>query len=529
MITMKHYKIFIVMLCAGILFPGNYSSVSFAEPGIRIVEPLEGEILITGEETTITVEPVEGFYLEWVSVGFPGGTERIVADPFSMNFTVPNDKIGSINIMALGGNAVPQMAMDEITIVIQTNATLQSINAGAMTKLAIKDSQLVKTLLPFYARESRGPSSLIVEGVYSDGIKRKLRSGSTGTAYTSHDENIVTVDEDGLVTVHGVGETAITVSNSGVSTDVPVTVKKKWVSLADKETTPPTTQIDIVPHSNIAGWHNQDLTITLTAVDNEGGSGVKEISYSYSGEVNESQTVASNTVNLNFSTEGITDLTYYAKDNAGNTESENSIELKLDKTSPVLVMPGLNSTYIYNSALQFNFSASDSLSGLQNLSATFNDGSIANGKTVTLNNPGTNTFKLEAVDYADNIKSQSVVFNVEYNFSGFLPPIQANGSKVYKRGRTLPIKFQLQDVGQSYISTASATITMQQFSDEAPVGDPVEVESTSGADHGNTFRYDSDNEQYIFNLNTKNLSSGVWQLQVRLNDGTVKTGMIKFK
>ena len=48
MITMKHYKILIVMLCASILLSGNYSSVSFAEPGIKIVEPLEGDVLITG-------------------------------------------------------------------------------------------------------------------------------------------------------------------------------------------------------------------------------------------------------------------------------------------------------------------------------------------------------------------------------------------------------------------------------------------------------------------------------------------------
>ena len=529
MITMKHYKILIVMLCASILLSGNYSSVSFAEPGIKIVEPLEGDVLITGEEMTITVEPVEGFDLEWVDVGPPGATKKIDMAPFSMNFTVPNDKIGSINIMALGGNSVPQMTMDEITVVIQTNATLQSLNAGAMKKFRVTNSGVEESLIDFHISEEIGPHHLIVEGVYSDGIKRKLRSSSTGTTYTSHDEGIVTVDENGLVTIQGVGETTITVSNSGVSTDVSVNIEKKWVSLADKETILPVTEINIAPLSNIAGWHNSDLEITLKATDNEGGSGVKEIRYTCVGAVNRELIVVGDTASIYISTEGMTTLTYYATDNVGNVESQKTHELKLDKTPPAALMPDLDSTYIYNSTLSLNFSASDSLSGLKSLLATFNDVPIVNGDTVTLTNPGVNTFKLEAADHADNSASQSAVINIEYIFSGFLPPVVMDGSRVYKLGRTLPIKFQLQDVNQTYVSTAIATLTLQQFSEESPVGEIIEVESTSGADDGNTFRYASDNEQYIFNLNTKSLSPGTWQLQVRLDDGTTKTGIINLK
>jgi hypothetical protein len=147
---------------------------------------------------------------------------------------------------------------------------------------------------------------------------------------------------------------------------------------------------------------------------------------------------------------------------------------------------------------------------------------------VTLNKLGTNTFVLEAADNAGNAISQSAAFDVQYVFSGFLPPVVADGSQVYKLGRTLPVKFQLQDANQVYISMATATLTLQQFSDDLPLGDPVVVESTSGADSGNMFRYDFGSQQYIFNLNTNSLSAGTWQLNVRMDDGTIQTGF-KFK
>ncbi len=51
------------------------------------------------------------------------------------------------------------------------------------------------------------------------------------------------------------------------------------------------------------------------------------------------------------------------------------------------------------------------------------------------------------------------------------------------------------------------------------VGSDIEAISTSAADTGNTFRYDPTNDQYIFNLATKPLSQGTWQIRI---DGNLK-------
>ena len=59
------------------------------------------------------------------------------------------------------------------------------------------------------------------------------------------------------------------------------------------------------------------------------------------------------------------------------------------------------------------------------------------------------------------------------------------------------------------------------YSGNEPVGDPIEVTSTSGADTGNYFRVAGN--MYLYNLYTKSLYSGTYQIQAILDDGTMRT------
>ncbi|MFW9871129.1 MAG: PxKF domain-containing protein, partial [Candidatus Thorarchaeota archaeon] len=52
-------------------------------------------------------------------------------------------------------------------------------------------------------------------------------------------------------------------------------------------------------------------------------------------------------------------------------------------------------------------------------------------------------------------------------------------------------------------------------------GELEDVASTSAADTGNVFRYDSETEQYIFNLSTKELETGTYVLRITLDDGQI--------
>lgn len=106
----------------------------------------------------------------------------------------------------------------------------------------------------------------------------------------------------------------------------------------------------------------------------------------------------------------------------------------------------------------------------------------------------------------------------KYVFGGFLSPVKADGSGVYQQGKTLPVKFQLSDInsGQA-VADASATLTLARISDNVAGAQEVAL-STSAADTENQFRYDASGSQYVYNLATKPLAPGTWQLQVRLDD-----------
>lgn len=112
-----------------------------------------------------------------------------------------------------------------------------------------------------------------------------------------------------------------------------------------------------------------------------------------------------------------------------------------------------------------------------------------------------------------------------YAFGGFLPPLTENGT--YKLGRTLPIKFELFDDVGGEVQDAVAHLFLQKLSGTEPVGDPIEASSTSGGDSGNLFRFDGG--QYIFNLDTRPLSAGTWQLRVMIDDGSTHTIEIGLK
>jgi hypothetical protein len=203
--------------------------------------------------------------------------------------------------------------------------------------------------------------------------------------------------------------------------------------------------------------------------------------------------------------------------------------VKIDKTPPILNMPTLAVSYIYNSSLNLTFGATDALSGTANIQGTLNGNSVTSGSLVTLNKAGANTFTLTATDVAGNTTSQNITFSVIYSYNGFLSPILNDGSRVFKLGSTVPVKFQLTDVNGTNISTTTATLTVQQYSGTIPNGTPVDATPSGSANTGDYFRYDSTSSQYIYNLSTKPLPTGTWQLQAHLDDGTVHTVMIGLK
>jgi hypothetical protein len=75
-----------------------------------------------------------------------------------------------------------------------------------------------------------------------------------------------------------------------------------------------------------------DVQMTLTAADNIGGSGVKEIHYTVDGT---ETVVQGSSVSLSIVSDGNHAVTYYAIDNAGNVETPpHDMSISIDKTPP---------------------------------------------------------------------------------------------------------------------------------------------------------------------------------------------------
>ncbi|UCC67460.1 MAG: cadherin-like domain-containing protein [Armatimonadota bacterium] len=108
-----------------------------------------------------------------------------------------------------------------------------------------------------------------------------------------------------------------------------------------------------------------------------------------------------------------------------------------------------------------------------------------------------------------------------YNFVGFLPPINMppDEMSVFKQRSTIPVKFRLLDPStQQPVAGVHCTIWLEPVSSGVPSG-VNEPASSTQPDGGNTFRYDEEDCQYIFNLSTRSLDPGVYRIHADIAEG----------
>jgi hypothetical protein len=181
------------------------------------------------------------------------------------------------------------------------------------------------------------------------------------------------------------------------------------VSQTDK--VPPVTTASLNPAPNANGWNNTDVTANLTATDS--GSGVKEIHYTLNGGA---ETIVSG-VSASFlvSMEGSNNITYFARDNAGNTAPPKYVTVKIDKTKPAI---NINSPqakeYLTSDNIALSFSTSDNLSGIAGVTATLDTNPVNNGQIINLSKwDGSHTFTVTTIDKAGNMVTKQVTFIVK--------------------------------------------------------------------------------------------------------------------
>lgn len=336
-------------------------------------------------------------------------------------------------------------------------------------------------------------------------------SGGSGLNQT-----MVRIDSDAWGDYHGpftLGEGKHTVEY--YSTDFAGNAEATHAEHINIDKTPPVINGAPTTEPNIYNWYNHDVTIHFTATDN------------LSGPLWETKDVVISEEGINLSrTETVFD---YAGNSASRTVGGTN-GINIDKTPPVITIssPIHGFEYFLRQPVTADWLVIDSLSGVLESNGTTTSGALINTASVR-----DKTYTVFGKDYAFNDATKTHTYHVHYVFSGVLQPIEQDDSSIFKLGSTVPVKFQLMDYFRELLPEEEAQVVVAKIYlkkvSNTIAGDEVEAISTSAATTGNLFRYDPIAKQFIFNLGTKSLSKGTWQVRIELDDGSSKYINISLK
>jgi hypothetical protein len=116
------------------------------------------------------------------------------------------------------------------------------------------------------------------------------------------------------------------------------------VSAVFQDVISPVTTVMVAGTLGDSGWYVSDVKVTLTATDDDGGSGVKEIHYAVDGS---EIVVQGNFASYTVEDDGTHIVTWYAVDNAGNAEPAQKIDVNIDKTAPSIAALSTNTAMLW--------------------------------------------------------------------------------------------------------------------------------------------------------------------------------------
>lgn len=177
------------------------------------------------------------------------------------------------------------------------------------------------------------------------------------------------------------------------------------------DTSAPRTSLTVSGSPGLMGWYTSPVTVSLSGTDAVPGSGVAAVEYRIDDGV-----FLPYVSPFVVSRGGATRITARARDRAGNLESPlPSAQVMIDSSAPVVAIASPESRdYLHSESVALSFSAADSMSGLQSMSAALDSGAVENSQTIPLqtHSLGTHTLEVFATDVAGNIGRRSVSFRI---------------------------------------------------------------------------------------------------------------------
>ena len=235
---------------------------------------------------------------------------------------------------------------------------------------------------------------------------------------------------------------------------------------------------------------------------------------------------------------GVTTVVCSATDQHGNSAATSfTISVIFKATTPPVIgkVPGTNAQ---NQLIAYATSTLGAVVTYQNPPAT---DSAGHPVPVTCTPPsgtrfavGQNTVTCSATDANGNTATATFTVWVQYKVAAdattgviFMQPINPDGTSIFKLGTVVPARFQLSGASAA-ITNLIAHISITKISDTIQ-GTHMEASCGLVPDKGDTFRYDSKLKAYVFNLSTKYMTQGTYQLKADLGDGVMRAVKISLK
>ena len=175
----------------------------------------------------------------------------------------------------------------------------------------------------------------------------------------------------------------------------------RGLQVASADPVAPTTIATPSVAPNAAGWNNTDVEVVLTATDNPGGTGVASLRYVIDG--GQWQTTFSSTQSILLSAEGVHTISFQADDLAGNTESLQTLVVRIDKSAPTAIHGGPFTVEEGSTILLGVGNSTDNLSGVAEFLWDVNGDSVFDATAYTgVDGPFQQSVALRVVDLAGN-------------------------------------------------------------------------------------------------------------------------------
>lgn len=241
---------------------------------------------------------------------------------------------------------------------------------------------------------------------------------------------------------------------------------------------------------------------------------------------------------------GITILQWIVSDDSGNTSAaETRVEIQ-DTVPPVVVAPPdqvVDCVDPAGTAVPLGQPQVDDACGRLELTDDAPD-LFPPGVTVVTwtatdsgGNVGTDTAVVEIIPAGEEIcdgedNDCDGLVDEAHLFQGYQPPVKSDGSSIFRHGRTIPFRFQILDCGGQIIAGSAPTIDVLPYADGVVGTVLEEIASPGQANEGNLYRFDSEDEAYVYNLDSGSLEPAKSYLVVTtLEDGSTHEVVISIK